>query len=309
MSEPGLPTLDQLRLLLAVVETGSFSGAARCLNRRQSVISYGIANLEAQLGLTLFDRKQRRPVLTEAGRAILADARQITARVESLRARARGLGEGLEAELSLAVDVMFPTCALTRTLHRFASAFPTVGLRLRIEALGAVTQAVLDGTSNLAITGPLARVPDGLERRRFGVVRLIPVAAPGHPLAAMEAGDITLAALREQVQLVLTDRSDLTRGQDFAVHSARTWRLSDLGAKHALLRAGIGWGNMPEAMVREDLREGRLVMLPPGALSADLYPLHLSHRTAMPPGTAGRWLARELEQSLAEDAEPDRLSA
>ena len=60
MSSPGIPTFDQLRVFLAVVETGSFAAAGRKLNRAVSVISYGIGNLEAQLGLTLFEREGTR---------------------------------------------------------------------------------------------------------------------------------------------------------------------------------------------------------------------------------------------------------
>lgn len=76
--EPKQPTLDQLQIFLAIVETGSFAAAARRLGRATSVISYAIANLEAQLGLELFDRgAARTPQLTEAGRAVLADARSI----------------------------------------------------------------------------------------------------------------------------------------------------------------------------------------------------------------------------------------
>jgi DNA-binding transcriptional LysR family regulator len=77
-SDPGLPTLDQLRVFLAVVDVGSFAGAARTLNRATSVISYTVANLEAQLGVQLFDRKStRKPQLTEAGRMVVAEARTV----------------------------------------------------------------------------------------------------------------------------------------------------------------------------------------------------------------------------------------
>lgn len=78
MSELGDPTFDQLRIFLTVVETGSFAAAGRRLNRATSVISYGVANLEAQLGLVLFERHgTRRPRLTAAGEAVLAEARTI----------------------------------------------------------------------------------------------------------------------------------------------------------------------------------------------------------------------------------------
>src|SRR3982751_4741322 len=98
MANPGTPTYEQLRTFLAVVDSGSFAGAARRLGRAVSVISYGIANLEAQLGLTLFEREgTRRPVLTEDGKAVLAEARAIARGMDGLRARVKGLHEGLEA--------------------------------------------------------------------------------------------------------------------------------------------------------------------------------------------------------------------
>lgn len=89
MREPGLPTLDQLRVFVAVIDCGSFSRAARELHRTQSVISYTIANLEAQLNVELFDRSKRKPTLTEAGKALLADARTVGMKVDAMRARAK----------------------------------------------------------------------------------------------------------------------------------------------------------------------------------------------------------------------------
>ena len=91
-----MPTFDQLRIFLAVVETGSFAGAGRKLNRAVSVISYGVANLEAQLGLSLFDREgTRRSKLTVAGRAVLAEARAVSQGIDGLRAKVKGLLDGL----------------------------------------------------------------------------------------------------------------------------------------------------------------------------------------------------------------------
>lgn len=293
MSDTGTPTLDQLRVLTAVAESGSFSAASRRLHRAQSVISYTIANLEQQLGLKLFSRDTRRPELTEAGRALLADARRVGLLVDELRARAAALRRGLEAELGLAVDVMFPTERLVCALNDFAVQYPTVGLRLRIEGLGGVAQLVLDGTCKVGVSGWTGTRDDGLVRQAIGAVRLIPVAAPGHPLAHA-AAPIPDAMVREQVQLVLSDRTSITEGQDFGVLALRTWRLGDLGAKHALLLAGLGWGNMPEHMVRADLEAGRLVALALAEAPEHQYPISLIHRTEAPPGPAGAWLAERL---------------
>lgn len=280
-----------------MVAAGSFAGAARRLGRATSVVSYAIANLEAQLGLQLFDRlTTRKPHLTDAGRAVLSDARTIALGLDGLLAKAQGLIGGLEAEVAIVVDVMLPTRRLVELLEAFRARFPTVALRLYVEALGAVAQLVLDRVASVGVGGPLPRQMDGLEQGPIGLVRLMPVAAPAHPLSRHE-GPIPLSLARTHVQLVLTDRSTLTQGQDFSVVGVQTWRLADLGAKHALLLAGIGWGSMPEAMVREDLDAGRLVHLAIGTWDDGLYPLQSLHRTDSPPGPAGRWLIDRLREA------------
>ena len=294
--EPRPPSLDHLKTFLAVAESGSFAGAARRLGRATSVVSYAITNLENQLGLTLFERKAtRRPELTEAGRAILADSRGIALGMDGLLARARGLLGGLEAEVAIAVDVMLPASVLVQALNAFRAQFPTVGLRLYVEALGAVTQLVLDGVASVGVSGPLPGRTDAVEQERVANVRLIAVAAPAH-LLARRKGPLTTAILREHVQLVLTDRSTLTRGQDFSVIAMQTWRLADIGAKHALLLAGLGWGSMPDWMVREDIAAGRLVRLAIDAWKDSVYPLLGLHRADRPPGPAGRWLVQRLRE-------------
>lgn len=294
MAAVGSPTLDQLRVFLAIVETGSFSAAARKLNRQQSVISYTVANLEAQLGgLSLFERRTHRPRLTDAGQAILADARRLTQDMGALQARARGLLSGLEAEVAVAVDVMLPTCRLVDALARFRACFPTVTLRLYVEALGSVAKLVRERTCVIGISGPMIGPLDDLVQKPVGTIIMVPVAAPTHPLALLPS-PLSRNHVRDHVQLVLTDRSDLTLGRDFGVESVQSWRFADLGAKHALLRQGLGWGNMPQHMVREDIAAGRLVELDiPDRLPAR-YTLMAVHRTEEPPGPASAWLLGEL---------------
>src|ERR1700751_4183498 len=106
-------SLDQIRTFIAAADEGSFSAAGRRLGRAQSVVSQTLANLEGQLGVRLFERGGRYPVLTPDGRALLADARAVAGSMDLFKARARGLAGGLEPELSVVVDVMFPTRVLT----------------------------------------------------------------------------------------------------------------------------------------------------------------------------------------------------
>src|ERR1700753_736979 len=115
-------SLDQLRTFIAAADTGSFSAAGRRLHRAQSVVSQPLANLEGQTGVVLFDRAGRYPGLTEAGKALLAGARAVVDQADAFRARARGLAGGLEPELSVVVDVMFPTQVLTCAVAAFQEA-------------------------------------------------------------------------------------------------------------------------------------------------------------------------------------------
>jgi len=302
MANPGTPTFDQLRIFLAVVETGSFAGAGRKLNRAVSVISYGIANLEAQLGLPLFEREgTKKPQLTAAGKAVLAEARTVAVGIDGLRAKVKGMLDGLEAEVSLVVDVMLPAERLGLVLRTFRAQFPTVSLRLHVEGLGAVAALVLDGQADLGIAGPVAAQVEGLVRCTAGSVPRVPVAAPDHPLA--RAATPRPGAAREDVPLVLADRSQLTNGRDLPVNSPHTWRLSDLGAKHALLREGIGWGNMPLPMVEADLVAGTLVRLVMPDSPGGLYRFSAIHRPDAPPGPAATWLMQRFVDLGAADGD------
>jgi DNA-binding transcriptional LysR family regulator len=293
----GSPTVDQLRIFLAVAEHGSFNQAAKKLGRALSVVSYGIAALELQLGVKVFDREgSRRPQLTDAGRALLADARAVIDEVDGMMARARSVRQGLETELALAVDVMVPSATIAAVLHDFQTTFPTVDLRLHVEALGAVAALVLDQRADLAVAGPdITDLPE-LQRAVIGSVALVPVASPGHPLARLER--VPPGEARRHLQLVLTDRSKLTEGKEFSVISPRTWRLADLGAKHALLLEGVGWGNMPLHVVSDEISQGRLVKLDLPENPPLEYVLHALWRKDSRPGPAASWMLGELAERL-----------
>src|ERR1700761_7903829 len=210
-------TLDQFRTFIAAVDEGSFSAAGRRLGRAQSVFSQTLANMEAQLGVRLFDRSGRIPALTETGRALLPDARAVAGNIDAFKARARGLAGGLEAELSFAIDAMLPTRILTQAAADFALRFPDVSVRLQVETLGAVLQPVLAGTCAFGIMG-LPDWPRGIVRERLMEVQVVPVASPSHPLARHPV-PLTLKDLAGHVQLVLSERASATEGREYAVVS------------------------------------------------------------------------------------------
>jgi len=290
-------SLDQLRTFVAAVDEGSFSAASRKLLRSQSVVSETIGNLEGQIGVSLFDRTGRYPKLTPEGAVLLADARSIINGVDLLKARARGMTAGLEPELSVVVDVFYPIEVITQVAKEFRVRYPSVALRIYVEALGAALEPVLDGRCSVGFVGSLPAFPDTLTDEGLQSVFLVMVAASNHPLAA-HSGKIPREMLAKHTQVVLTDRSDLSAGREMGVYSPSTWRIADMFAKHHFLLSGLGWGGLPRHVVQRDLDDGRLTLLQIEAVPDGGLPIPMSAvwRTESPPGPAGRWFIERLNE-------------
>jgi len=296
-------TLDQIRTFVTVVDSGSFrSGAARLL-RVQSAVSHTIANLEAELGLQLFDRSGYRPVLTPEGQALLANARDLLLRADAMRARARSLGEGVELELSLVVDTLFPLAAAAQAMTQVRTQYPSISFRLESQALGGPLAALEEKRCTLAIVvGEDFRNPR-IALEAIGSVQLIAVVHADHPLAQMNNGKpLGLPDLADHQQIVLSDPTPLSEGRTFGVLSPYTCRVNTQEAKFALIRAGLGWGRLPAWQVQDDLDVGRLVRVGLSDLgrgSQVQYEAYLAHRLDEPLGP----VAQAFRLALAEQPE------
>jgi DNA-binding transcriptional LysR family regulator len=191
---------------------------------------------------------------------------------------------------------MLPTPVLTHAVAEFSLRFPDVPLRLYVEALGAVLKMVLEGTCAFGIVGTLPDVPEDVVREHLMEVQIVPVASPSHPLG-LHPTPLTINDLSAHVQLVLTDRSSLSNGTEIGVVSTKPWRLADLGAKHAFLRAGMGWGGMPLHLVQTDIDAGTLVVLDVVEMPkrGAWVPLSAAFKADAPPGPAGRWLIERIK--------------
>jgi DNA-binding transcriptional LysR family regulator len=289
-------TLDQLRTFIAAVDEGSFSAAGRKLRRAQSLVSQTLANLEGQLGVKLFDRSARYPRLTEAGRGLLADARSVADMIDSFKARARAMREGLEPELAVSIDVMYPMESLTRAAAHSKKTYPHTPIRLYVEALGGVIKPVLDRSCSIGVIGSLPTITEELQSEPLRELEFVTVVGPTHALAGRR-GLIPAATIARQVQLVLSDRTDLSAGRNFGVLSPLIWRLADLGAKHAFLKSGLGWGQMPLHMVKADLDSGALVRIRvEGVPREAVMAMKVVYRKDAPPGPAARAFIAQLRK-------------
>lgn len=292
----GSLTLDQLRVLVAIDETGSFSAAGRKLRRVQSAISHTVQALEEAQAVQLFDRSSRTPRMTAAGRVLVEQARQVLRQAAVFERSAQAMAAGLEPELTLAIDSFVPTAPVIRGLASLRERHPDLPVTLFTEGIGAAERRVRDGSATLGLCALMPTLTQDLQAAALTQVSLVPVAAPAHPLAA-EKRTLTRDVLAEHTQLILTD--PLQRpGPSFSVVSPRVWRFVDIARRLEFLLAGFGWGTMPLHLVQRHVDAGSLVVLDvrdPGVLpgSIGLFAIHDRQR---PLGLGARWLLAELQR-------------
>ncbi|KQY88226.1 LysR family transcriptional regulator [Pelomonas sp. Root1444] len=292
-------TLGQIRTFVAIADAGGFRAGAARLRRAQSAVSHAVSSLEEELGVQLFDRSKRRPELTLHGRALLEDARAVLLKVDGMRARAHGLGAGLELQLPVVVDTLFPLPLACQALRAMNEAFPSVQADVTVAPLGEPISALQQGRCVLAIT-----VGEEFRDRRIVLhalapVTVVPVVAAASPLAQRirEGWQPGPHELADDLQIVLADPSPLTKGRDIGVLSPRTWRVHSQSVKHALIAAGVGWGRLPAWQVEADIQGGRLVRIPVQAFGpggqAQLQAF-LAHRVDQRLGPAAQMLRQSL---------------
>ncbi|MFP8965049.1 LysR family transcriptional regulator [Pokkaliibacter sp. CJK22405] len=291
----GSLTLDQLRILVTIADTGSFSAASRLLLRAQSSISQAIATLENVQGVQLFDRSSHRPQLTPTGQALVTQARAVLKSADQFEAMAAGSRQGIEAELAIAIDPLVPTEACVNSLQALNNQFPHLAVRFYTEGLGGAERRLQQGDVALAFGTLLPSVPDWLIAYPLITLEMVPVVAAAHPLAALNR-PVRLAELESHTQLVLS-APESDSSPSYGVLSTRQWRFVELHRRLDFLLAGFGWCRMPTTLVAPMLADGSLKQLTiegdPEANQQRL-PIYASHRRDQGLGRAGSWLLNHL---------------
>jgi DNA-binding transcriptional LysR family regulator len=301
----GALTLDQLRVLVTIADTGSFSASGRRLGRVQSAISQSIATLEHVQGVLLFDRSGHRPRLTDTGRVLVEQARAVLAGAARFEAVAAGTRAGLEAQLVIAIDPLVPSAPLIDSLAALSKTFPDLPVSFSTEGLGGSLRRLRSDAAALAVCLLLPAVPDDIAAYPLLRVAMQAVVAAHHPLAAL-GRPVKLIDLAPYIQLVLSDPVD-PDGESYSVSGARLWRFVDLGRRLDFLLGGFGWCRMPEHLVAGLIASGALVALrieddPAPREGLTIYAAHKRSRTL---GHAGRWLLDDLTRRLdSGDAAP-----
>ncbi|WP_107656941.1 LysR family transcriptional regulator [Nocardia suismassiliense] len=194
--------LQQMRYVLAVAETNSFTRAAeRCLVV-QSALSHQIARLEKELGARLFERTSRRVRLTPAGAAFLPAARQCLDAADRAAAEvAAAVGE-IRGHLAVGLIPTVTAVDIPEALRDFRARYPHVRISLRVGASDDLIDQVAHGTLDIAFLGlPTTARPQGVAVHELARDRLVAVVAHDHPLAAEPTTDLRRLATEVFVDL------------------------------------------------------------------------------------------------------------
>ena len=249
-------TLDQWAAFQAVVEEGSFAGAAERLNKSQSSISYAVAKLNDQLPAPVLQLQGRKAVLTDEGQVMYRRATLLLKQAGETEDVANMIASGLESEVTLAVDGLMEPTTLVPVLAQFSQDFPSTRLRILETQLSGTVEMLLEKQADLVIG---AQVPVGFLGTPVDSSRMIPVAHSDHPLFNREKNDpINDYELRSWRQIVLRD-TGIRRNQDAGwLGSEQRWTVSHFSTAVKVLKAGLGFAFLPQSWIQDELQTGAL---------------------------------------------------
>ncbi|OQY23189.1 MAG: hypothetical protein B6I37_05805 [Desulfobacteraceae bacterium 4572_35.2] len=280
-------SVDHLEAFVAAADCGSFSAAARRLNRAQSAVSNAVANLEVDTGVQLFDRQSKYPQLTSEGKILLRDARIILARCNDFVHRAYAFGEEVDARICIGIDEIIPQAFLTSILKQFNDHFPETELEILYGALKDIQTLVEQGRADIGLLVPLTLPEQCVCSRLLTYMSFCPVVGVNHPLAQL--AEVTVADLSAYRQLVITSRGG-ERELEESIYSSRPWMIESTALIHQLVRQGLGYAFLPHFLVEEEIKTGDLVHLTQifenQAMQIPVYSIWSANHSF---GKAGQW--------------------
>jgi DNA-binding transcriptional LysR family regulator len=289
-------SLEQWRALVAVVDCGGYAQAAAALNKSQSAVTYAMQKLEASLEVKVFQIRGRKAALTDAGQLLYRRAHLLLEEAGGIERAAHTLAAGWEAEIALAVEVLFPTWLLLRCLDLFGRESPLTRIELFETVLDGTPEALRTGAVDLAIS-PV--IPDGFTGESLLPVRFVAAAHPQHPLHAL-GRELTMRDLRKHRHLVVRDTGS-RRDQRTSVESAQRWTVTNMTTSIGAACRGYGYAWFPEDKIRDELASGVLKTLPLRGGSERMAPLYLVVADADGAGPGTRRLAQIIREQVSAD--------
>ncbi len=251
-------TLEQWRMLQAVVRHGGFAQASQAIHKSQSTINHAVHKLQDLLGLPLLEVVGRKAQLTDAGELMLRRAEQLLDQAGQLEEIAAGLAQGTEAEIRLAVDAVYPNHYLADSLQALSQAYPNTRVQLLETVLSGGNEHLLAGDVDLLVTGA---IPGGFVGEPMMRAEFIAVAHPEHPLHALDRAP-TLQDLQQHRQIVVRDSARESDTDSGWLGAEQRWTVSNVATSVEMIERGMGFAWLPVARIQRALGEGTLVPLP-----------------------------------------------
>jgi len=292
MKQPRV-TLEQWRTLQAVVDFGGYAQAAEQLHRSQSSLSYTVAKLQQQLGMSLLRIDGRKAVLTPAGEVLLRRSRQLVDDAAELEAVAHNLDQGWEPEIRVIVDAAFPSSCLMAALKQFVPLGRGTRVQLNEVVLSGADEALLEGNADLVICG---QVPQGFLGDQLIEVEFIAVAHRDHPLHQLQR-ELTNEDLRREIHVVIRDSGVQLKRDVGWLGSTDRWTVTSIDKACDALVGGLGFGWLPYHQAKHYIESGELVPLP--LREGQRRKVHLFMVFGQPerPGPATQKLAKILREN------------
>ncbi len=288
-------TLDALEVLDAIDRKGSFAAAANELFRVPSAISYTVQKLEQDLDVVLFRKEGRKSVLTEAGKVLLEQGREILEATERLAIAAKKTHSGWEPVFNIAIDTILDFDFIYPLIARFYEVLPDIEINIYEEVLGGSQEAITGNRADLVIgTGVFPTPNQGIKYQEIRQVEWIFSVAPGHELTQAPL-PLSRQLIEQHRFIVIRDSSRNQAPQSHRVFSKRpVLSVPSMSEKINALSAGLGVGFLPAHRIQHLLEQGRLIALPvEGAIPVDN--LHIAWKTTNK-GKVLRWFIEQLSR-------------
>jgi DNA-binding transcriptional LysR family regulator len=256
--------LRQLKTFLMVGKLLSFNRAAEVLNYAQSTVSVQIRALEEEFGVPLFDRLGKQVVLTEAGQALMRYARKMLDIDDETHAEVCGRTQP-QGSLSIRMPQSLSGCYLPAILSKFCALYPNVGFDINSCAYHSLEHELKSGITDVAFLLAESISARDLKSEVLGIVRLVVVANPGHPLA--KKSSISIRDL--EGERIILPKHDCSYRMLFEqmlteerVKTASMIEMNTLETVKRCVMKGIGVTIMPEISVRIEIDMKELAILP-----------------------------------------------
>jgi DNA-binding transcriptional LysR family regulator len=250
-------TLEQWRMFKAVVDAGGFNQAASVVHKSQSSIHHAVTNLEASLGVKLFEVSGRKVVLTEAGRLMLRRGKFLLEEVSRIEAIADSLSEGVESELRIAVDGAFPQKVVFQALEKVSGIYPQVNIDIVDTVLSGTNELIQEGLVDLGLS---AFTMDDSLNDEICRIKFVAVAHNAHPLLQFER-ELTFEDLKSYRQIIVRDSAIQTNRDSGWLGAEQRWKVGSLRASLDLITQGMGFAWLPMPLVADSLNDGTLKLL------------------------------------------------